>query len=193
MPRVSRLLVCFSAMFCMFSLCKKPPVALHTPSTPHEPAGPSTGRADTAYTFQTYSTDPDSDNIRYRISVSGGDTSDWSSWNGSGDTFTFTVTFPGPDTFTVTAQANDPDDSVSAWSEPHVIVISQSPNHAPTSDWTAPDSLDTFLSGIGLFLEVVWAKIAQARVSPPAIIEQLDVLDNRCSGFQSGPEPSLVD
>lgn len=121
-------------MFCMFSICNKPPVALHTPSTPHEPAGPSTGRADTAYTFQTYSTDPDSDNIRYRIFVSGGDTSDWSSWNGSGDTFTFTVTFPGPDTLAITAQAKDPDDSVSAWSDPHVIVISQSPNHAPTSD-----------------------------------------------------------
>lgn len=62
-----------------------------------------------------------------------------------------------------------------------------------TGKWTAPDSLDTFLSGIGLFLVVVRAEIAQARMPPPAIIEQLDVFDNRCFGLQSGPEPSLVD
>jgi glucose dehydrogenase len=59
--------------------------------------------------------------------------------------------------------------------------------------WTAPDSLDTFLSGIGLFLVVVRAEIAQTRMPPPTIVEQLDVLDNCCFGFQSGPKPSLVD
>ena len=59
--------------------------------------------------------------------------------------------------------------------------------------WTAPDSLDTFLSGIGLFLEVVRAEIAQTRMPPPTIVEQLDVLDNCCFGLRSGPEPSLVD
>jgi len=59
--------------------------------------------------------------------------------------------------------------------------------------WTAPDSLDTFLSGICLFLVVVRAKIAQTRVSPPAIVEQLDVLDNRGFRFSSGPKPPQVD
>jgi len=66
-------------------------------------------------------------------------------------------------------------------------------NDMQESWWTAPELLDTFLSGIGLFLVVVRAEIAQTRVSPPAIIEQLDVLDNCCFGFQSGSKPPPVD
>jgi hypothetical protein len=62
-----------------------------------------------------------------------------------------------------------------------------------STGWTAPDSLDTFLSGIGLFLVVVRAEIAQTRVPPPAIVEQFDVFDNCCFGLQSGPKPPLVD
>jgi hypothetical protein len=62
-----------------------------------------------------------------------------------------------------------------------------------SDDWTAPDLLDTFLGGICQFFVLGWAEIAQARVQPPPIIEQLDVFDNRYLGFRSRPKPSPVD
>jgi len=134
MPRVSRMLVCFSALFCMFSLCKKPPVALHTPSTPATPSGASTGVTDTAYSFRTLSYDPDSDYISYRVSVTGRDTTGWTQWMNSGDTFGFSLSFHEPDTYAIKVQAKDRDDSISAWSDAHEVVISSRPNRAPILD-----------------------------------------------------------
>jgi DNA-binding beta-propeller fold protein YncE len=123
-------------MFCMFSLCKKPPVPLHTPSTPTTPSGASTGVTDSAYSFQTCSTDPDSDFVGYRVSVTGRDTTGWTQWMNSGDTFVFSLSFHEPDTYAIKVQARDRDDSISAWSDAHLVAISRGPNRPPLT----PDS-----------------------------------------------------
>jgi hypothetical protein len=117
MPRVLRVLVCLSALLCAFSLCKKPPVALHTPSTPTTPSGASTGLTDTAYSFLTLSYDPDSDYVSYRVSVTGRDTTGWTQWMNSGDTFGFSLSFHEPGTYAIKVQAKDRDDSISTWSD----------------------------------------------------------------------------
>jgi hypothetical protein len=124
MLRAPRILVGLSVLLCLFSLCKKPPVVLHPPSTPYEPVGASEGVTDTAYYFHTSSTDPDSDPICYRLLVSGGDTTNWLHWRNSGDTFWFSVTFPTADTYSVAVQARDSYDSLSGWSKPHLVAIS---------------------------------------------------------------------
>jgi DNA-binding beta-propeller fold protein YncE len=112
----------------MFSLCKKPPVPIHTPSTPYEPVGASEGVTDTTYHFYTSSTDPDSDHLSYRVFVTSGDTTNWFPWKNSGDTFRFNVTFFTPDTYSIKVQVKDGDDSISGWSKPHVIAISEHPS-----------------------------------------------------------------
>ncbi len=111
----------------MFSLCRKPPVALHPPSTPNEPAGASEGVTDTTYYFSTRSTDPDGDPVKHRVLVSGGDTTSWLHWRNSGETFWFGVTFSTPDTYSIAVQAGDSYDSTSGWSQPHLIAISEHP------------------------------------------------------------------
>jgi hypothetical protein len=105
---------------------------------------------DTAYHFQTCSTDPDSDQISYRVFVTGGDTTGWNAWKNSGDTFGFTVTFFTPDTYAISVQAKDRDDSTSEWSKPHLIAISQHappPNRPPRTPWT-PNCLTTASVGV---------------------------------------------
>jgi hypothetical protein len=46
---------------------------------------------------------------------------------------------------------------------------------------------------MGLFLVVVRAEIVQARVTPPTIIQQLDVLDNCCFSLIPGSKPPPVE
>lgn len=111
--------------------CLNPPDTRHTPARPDPPIGPVTGRIDTAYTFETVTTDPDSDYVRYRASATGGDTTDWTGLRPSGDTFAFTVTFFALDTYEIRSQAKDEDDSLSEWSNPHTIWINSRPNHPP--------------------------------------------------------------
>jgi DNA-binding beta-propeller fold protein YncE len=134
MTRTLLVLVCLTALLCTSSLCKKPSVALHTPTTPVQPSGLSTGVTDTTYSFRTLSYDPDSDCISYRVFASGGDTSGWSEWTNSGDTFVFSLSFHEPDTYAIKVQAKDRDDSISAWSDVHSIAISRCPNRAPILD-----------------------------------------------------------
>jgi DNA-binding beta-propeller fold protein YncE len=127
-------LVCLAALLSVAPLCKKATNGLHTPSVPSAPAGPSTGITDSSCLFRVCSTDPDGDQVCYRVVVNERDTSGWSRWVDSGDTFDFPLVFDNPGTYLIKAQAKDGNDSISDWSDAHTTVISHGPSRAPVLD-----------------------------------------------------------
>jgi len=79
------------------------------------------------------------------------------------------------------------------WTKTYGGWDSDGGNSTQQTTWTAPDLLDTFLGGKCWFLVLSRAEVVEARVPPPSIIEQLDILDNRGFGFSSAPKPPQVD
>ena len=63
------------------------------------------------------STDADGDDVSYRFDWSNGDTSDWTGWFPSATAIQVSHAWPGAGSYHVRAQARDPRDNRSAWSE----------------------------------------------------------------------------
>jgi YVTN family beta-propeller protein len=102
--------------------CYLPPLPNNRPDPPVI-TGPSEGWTDSAYTFTLLGKDPDSNNIRLRVSWGDGDTSDWTPFIHSGESTQVSHAWSSPGTFVLRAQAMDWKDSVSEWSKGKVAAF----------------------------------------------------------------------
>jgi hypothetical protein len=108
-------------MLCM--TCRKPNRA---PSMPDAPDGPSSGAKDSLCEFTSTATDPNGGDVCFRFDWGDGDTSDWTGWVKSGQPGGASHAWHSSGTFAVRAQAKDPGDSVSAWSDVHQLSVAMS-------------------------------------------------------------------
>jgi len=102
------------------------------PNIPQQPSGPSTGVTGTQYTFNTYTTDPDGDQIYYKWDWDDGTTSDWIGPVNSGELTFGQHTWYNMGTYFVKVKAKDTYGAESDdWSVSHSIIISAGGNQPP--------------------------------------------------------------
>ncbi len=105
----------FIALICstvILSGCKKN----KAPDVPSTPDGPTSGIMNIEYTFTSSAEDPEEDSVAIRFDWGDGDTSEWSSWKVSGDSFTMSHSWSDSGTYSIKAQAKDKKDVISDWS-----------------------------------------------------------------------------
>ena len=99
-------------------------VVVHRPpDTPSVPSGPDAGVQDSACTYASVASHPDSLPVAIRFSWGDGDTSDWSPVVAAGESARLSHAWAQPGTFAVTAQAKDIGGAVSGWSAAHSIYV----------------------------------------------------------------------
>jgi YVTN family beta-propeller protein len=106
------------------------------PDTPNILSGPSSGLADSTYTFSANTTDPDGDSISYLIDWGDSTYSGWSTYVPSGRTFAWNHTYTTEGTYYIKAKAKDVDDAESEWSDGYQIIISSIINNPPDTPTT---------------------------------------------------------
>lgn len=97
------------------------------PYTPSTPSGPSNGTVGNSYSFNTSTTDPDGDDIAYRIDFGDGNITDWTAFQPSGTTVSMSHSYSVAGTYYVSAQAKDTYGATSGWSIGHEIVVTEDP------------------------------------------------------------------
>lgn len=113
-------------------VCKKKPNQ-QAPLKPAVPEGPTSGWVDSLYTFTVVTSDPQGNDVAYRVAWGATDTSSWSPLMPSDTPSSWQHRWQRGDTYSVTAQAKDDGDSLSGWSNGLAVVISELPNNPPTS------------------------------------------------------------
>ncbi|MEO0226979.1 MAG: Ig-like domain-containing protein [candidate division WOR-3 bacterium] len=108
-------------------------IVINAPNTPATPWGPSSGYQGSQYSYEfyTYATDPAGQGVAIRFAWGDGDTSNWSSYQVSGDTIAMEHSYLSTGTFNVTAQAKDVNGATSGWSGAHQITITTGSSQAP--------------------------------------------------------------
>ena len=120
----------------VFGGCKKN----NQPDKPATPSGFSTGSINIVYTFTSFSADPDGDSVAIRFFWMDGDTSVWSHWGTSGDSFSMSHSWQDTGVFLIKAQAKDIKGATSNWSDAHSIrIVSNQPPDTPAVP-TGPSS-----------------------------------------------------
>lgn len=98
------------------------------PETPEQPDGPEDGVIDEEYTFETTTTDPEEDNIYYKVDWGDNTTSDWLGAYPSGTRVQITHQWKAPGDYEIKVKAKDDNNSdETEWSEPSQIHIFQGP------------------------------------------------------------------
>jgi len=92
------------------------------PNKPSPPVGPKTVTVGNTYEYYVVTTDPDSDNVKYRYSLNYKE-SDWSSYYPSGSQASFEINFPTSGSYPLEIQAEDSHGEKSSWSESVTIVV----------------------------------------------------------------------
>lgn len=92
------------------------------PGVPATPVGPTVGIVDSECTFASSAEDP-GDSVAIRFDWGDGDTSDWSSRVGSGETVSAGHAWASAGIYSVRAQARDKEDAVSNWSAGHQVEV----------------------------------------------------------------------
>jgi len=92
------------------------------PAVPGAPVGPVVGMAGDSLSFRVATTDPDSDNVRYRVDW-GDALGDWSGLLASGESCAVGHRWFVRDTYAVRVQAEDAHGQASEWSPNHVVSI----------------------------------------------------------------------
>jgi hypothetical protein len=93
------------------------------PGTPAAPTGITEGSWGLEYQFTTSGTDPDGDQLSYRLRYDSGDSTDWSGFYDSGETGTVPFTWSEAGTFYVRVQAKDSWGFQSGWSDSLEVEI----------------------------------------------------------------------
>lgn len=106
------------------------------PATPGSPQGPSVGVVGYSFTFKAATTDPDDNNISYQFDWGDGSLSPWSILIPSGDTASLAHSYTQNGTYEVLVHAEDENNKLSEWSEPHILIIGH------------PDSVIDIITGI---------------------------------------------
>ena len=114
---------------------------VNTPPTPSKPSGPTSGYADTTYTYYTSTTDPNGDSLRYQFDWGDG-TSTTTGWYASGATASASHYWTSTGTKYVKVRAQDSTGAWSGWSPSlTVTIVNRAPNtpstpSGPTSGYT---------------------------------------------------------
>lgn len=103
----------------------------YNPNTPSTPSGAASGRPDVSYDFQTSTTDPDGDDVKYGWDWTGDDAVDeWTGFYASGATCTTPHSWASVGGYHLKVKAEDTYGDQSGWSDTHYINIY---NTAPTA------------------------------------------------------------
>lgn len=86
------------------------------PTTPSRPSGPTTGNVWNAYTYSSYATDPDGDNIEYLFDWGDGSTT-WTSFYESGESASLPHSWDYQGAYSIRVKARDSHGAESNWSE----------------------------------------------------------------------------
>jgi PKD repeat protein/glutaredoxin len=111
------------------------------PTTPSVPTGPSSGYVGIPYTFQTSSTEPNGDQIKYGFDFDGdGDVDHWTDYYPSGSPAEATNSWDSVGTYNIKVKAKDQIGTESGWSSAKTIQISTGdPPNIPSTP-SGPDS-----------------------------------------------------
>jgi len=96
------------------------------PSKPERPSGPTSGRSGIEYTFETVSTDPNSEQLYYIWSWGNENYSDWLGPYNSGDECSTSKTWSEKGTYEIKVKAKNANGAESKWSEPLVMSMPKS-------------------------------------------------------------------
>lgn len=111
------------------------------PTTPSQPAGPSSGSVGIEYTFSTSSTEPNGDQIKYGWDWDGdGDVDDWTDLYPSGQTVQATNSWDSVGTYNVKVKAEDQFGTESGWSSAKQIQIGTGDPPIVPSTPSGPDN-----------------------------------------------------
>jgi len=103
------------------------------PNTPTKPSGPTSGVVGIYYTYNTSTTDPDGDQVKYGWDSNSDDIVDyWSPFYLSGATHSVNIRFGTPGTYTLRVKAEDIHGAQSGFSSTLNVVISGA-NNAPNA------------------------------------------------------------
>ncbi len=154
------------------------------PLTPDSPEGPATGLVDTVYQFQAFTTDPNNDSVSYQFDWGDGNISPWSDYLPSGDTVSVTHSYSDTGTYEVIVRAQDDNEEMSEWSEPHDISIAVYSNSAPLT----PDSPEGPATG---FVDtMLYFKASTTDPDNDSITYLFDYGDGTVGGYEEGYIPS---
>jgi len=170
------------------------PVPNRAPSSPSVPSGPSTGQAETSYSFSTLATDPDGNTLQYRYDWGDGSVSGWGqeiqahSWAAAGS-------------FCIRAKASD-SSLESGWSACRTLTVAAAATPVDSdgdglSDvletntyGTNPDVADSDGDGIPDGQEVaLWGQNWNGDIDGDGVLNLLD-WDADGDGFADGEELS---
>jgi len=96
------------------------------PSKPERPSGPTSGRPGIEYTFETVSTDPNSEQLYYMWSWGNENYSDWLGPYNSGDECSTSKTWSEKGTYEIKVKAKNANGAESDWSDPLAISMPKS-------------------------------------------------------------------
>ena len=93
------------------------------PNKPSTPSGTTSGRANTAYTYTTSTTDPNGDQMSYWFDWGDGTNSGWVGPYASGATASATHSWTSQGSYQIKVKAKDTSDTESVWSDPLAVSM----------------------------------------------------------------------
>jgi len=93
------------------------------PTKPNRPSGPTNGGTGIEYTYTTYYTDPEGDQVYYKWDWADGTFSDWLGPYDSGDTTSATHSWSYDGSYSIRVKAKDINDDESDWSDPLAVTM----------------------------------------------------------------------
>jgi len=124
-------------------------IGCHKNKPPDTPTitGSTTGNTNVTLTFDVQSTDPDKDDISYKLSWGDGTTADWSAYFPSGQSIPKIHAFSNPGNYSIMAKAKDIKEQESDWSSAYQVSISsRAPNTPSTPDGPSSGDINTSYS-----------------------------------------------
>lgn len=88
----------------------------HAPNTPAKPSGPTNGEAGVTYTYTSYASDPDGDDVCYYWDWGDGSFTTWTSYHLSGETCSASHSWGEQGSYSIKVKAKDDEGLVSDWS-----------------------------------------------------------------------------
>jgi hypothetical protein len=101
------------------------------PNKPAKPSGPTTGKPGEEYTYSTYYSDPEGEQVYYMWNWADGTFSDWIGPYDSGDTASATHSWDDLGTYNIRVKAKDINNNETEWSNPLAVTIENNPPDIP--------------------------------------------------------------
>ncbi len=105
----------------------------HEPAIPEKPQGNSVDTFNISYSYQTKTTDPDGDSVKYYFDWGDGKLTEWSELKASGEEIITSHSWKKNGNYRIRVKARDKDEMESEWSEVLTITVVGAPpeNRAP--------------------------------------------------------------